>query len=178
MVGNPKAPVEMLMFIDVQCPVCQSYEVTALPTVVRNDIQNGKVQLHLKPWAFIGPQSTTGRLGVIAAAKQNKGFEYAKLLYDNQPHSENSGWLNGSEMAAIAASVDGLDLAQWRDDVNSAAAQATARAVDTLAKQKNVSGTPSIFVGCTGGKLNDVATPGFAPTLQETTQAINAAACS
>jgi protein-disulfide isomerase len=174
--GSPKAPVEMEMFIDVQCPVCQSYEVNDLPTVVTNYIRKGKVQLHLKPWAFLGPQSFTGRLGVIAAANQNKGFEYAKVLYDNQGQEE-SGWLNGREMAAIAASVDGLDLAKWRDDVNSSASQSTASAVDTLAKQKNVQGTPTIFVGCTGGKLRDVTTPGSAPTLQDTEQAINAATC-
>jgi protein-disulfide isomerase len=177
--GNPKAPVEMEMFIDVQCPVCQWYEVNNLPTVVKDDIANGKVQLHLKPWAFIGPQSSTGRLGVIAAADQNKAFEYTKVLYDNQPaNSENSGYLNGKWMATIAASVDGLNLAQWRDDVKGSAAQATAKNVDALAKQLNVQGTPTILIGCTGGKLSDISAPGNAPTLQETQQAINAAACS
>jgi protein-disulfide isomerase len=179
-VGDPKAPIEMEMFIDVQCPVCQSYEVTSLPTVVQKYIRTGKVQLHLKPWAFIGgqgSQSFTGRLGVIAAAQQNKGYEYAKVLYDNQG-AEESGWLNGREMALIAASVNGLDLDQWRDDVNSSASQATAKAVDTLAAQKNVQGTPTIFVGCTGGKLQNVTTPAAAPTLQDTSQAIDAAACS
>jgi protein-disulfide isomerase len=178
--GNPKAPVDMQMFIDVQCPVCQNYEVTSLPTVVQKYIRTGKAQMQLKPWAFIGgagSQSFTGRLGVIAAAKQNKGYEYAKVLYDNQG-AESSGWLNGREMAVIAASVDGLNLAQWRDDVNSSAAQATASDVDTLAAQKKVSGTPTIFVGCKGGKLQNVTTPGAAPTLQDTTQAIDAAACS
>jgi protein-disulfide isomerase len=178
-VGNPKAPIEMEMFIDVQCPVCQSYEVSNLPTVVQRYIRTGKVQLHVKPWAFLGPQSTTGRLGVIAAAQQNKGYEYAKVLYDTQPaNSENSGWLTGREMAVIAASVDGLNLAQWRDDVNGSASQATASAVDKLATQKKVSGTPTILVGCKDGKLQDVTTPGNAPTLQDTTQAIDAAACS
>ena len=176
-VGDPKAPIEMLMFIDVQCPVCQSYEVTNLPTVVQKYIKTGKVQLRLKPWAFLGEQSTTGRLGVIAAANQNKGFEYAKVLYDNQGQ-EQSGWLTGREMAVIAASVDGLDLAQWRDDVNSSASQSTASDVDKLATQMKVQGTPTIYVGCTGGKLQDVTTPSAAPTLQDTTQAIDAAACS
>jgi protein-disulfide isomerase len=176
-VGNPKAPIEMLMFIDVQCPVCQNYEVTSLPTVVKKYIKTGKVQLHLKPWAFIGPQSDTGRLGVIAAAQQNKGYEYAKVLYDNQG-AEESGWLTGREMAVIAASVNGLNLAQWRDDVNSSASKATASDVDKLATQMKVQGTPTIFVGCTGGKLQDVTTPAAAPTLQDTTQAIDAAACS
>jgi protein-disulfide isomerase len=178
--GDPKAPVEMMMFIDVQCPVCQNYEVTNLPTVVKKYIRTGKAQMTLKPWAFIGgegSQSFTGRLGVIAAAKQNKGYEYAKVLYDNQG-AEESGWLTGREMATIAASVNGLNLAQWREDVNSSAAKATASDVDALAAQKKVQGTPTILVGCTGGKLQDVTAPGAAPTLQDTTQAIDAANCS
>jgi protein-disulfide isomerase len=175
--GNPKAPVTMEMFIDVRCPICQAFEVNDLPTVVKNDIANGKTQLHLKPWAFLGPQSFTGRRGVIAAANQNKGFEYAKVLYDNQG-LEATQWLTGREMALIAASVDGLNLAQWRDDVNATASESTANAVDKLAKQKNVQATPTIFVGCTGGKLQNVTAPTAGPTLQETEQAINAAACS
>jgi protein-disulfide isomerase len=178
-VGDPKAPIEMLMFVDVQCPVCQNYEVSYLPTIVKKYIKTGKVQLRLKPWAFLGEQSTTGRLGVIAAAKQNKGFEYAKVLYDTQPpNSENTGWLTGREMAVIAASVNGLNLAQWRDDVNSSAAQSVASDVDKLATQMKVQGTPTVYVGCKGGKLQDVTTPAAAPTLQDTTQAIDAAACS
>ena len=114
---------------------------------------------------------------MLAAANQNKGFEYAKVLYDNQGQEE-SGWLSGREMAIIAASVDGLHLSRWRGDTNSSGPAATATEVDTLAKQRKVTGTPTIFVGCTGGKLQDVTAPGNAPTLQETEQAINAAACS
>lgn len=152
--GDPKAPVTMEMFIDVQCPVCDDYEVNHLPGVVQKYIRTGKVQLHLKPWAFIGPQSFTGRRGVIAAADQNKGFEYAKVLYDNQPaNAEGTGYLTGSWMAQIAASVNGLNMAQWRKDVNSSASEATATAVDALAKQKKVTGTPTILVGPTNGKL-------------------------
>ena len=150
--GDPKAPVTMEMFIDVQCPVCDDYEVNHLPGVVQQYIRDGKVQLHLKPWAFLGPQSFSGRRGVIAAADQNKGFQYAKVLYDNQ-RTENSGWLTGQEMATIAASVDGLNMAQWRNDVNSSSSETAAKAVTALANQKNVKGTPTIFIGPTGGKL-------------------------
>jgi protein-disulfide isomerase len=155
--GNPKAKTEMEMFIDVQCPICQDYEVNHLPSVVNKYIKTGKVQLHLKPWAFIGgagSQSFTGRLGLIAAADQDKAFDYAKVMYDNQPpNSENTGYLTGSWMAQIAASVNGLNLAQWRDDTNGSAAQATASDVDKLATQINATGTPYILVGPTNGKL-------------------------
>ena len=99
---------------------------------------------------------------MIAAADQNKGFEYAKVLYDNQG-AEDTGWLTGKEMATIAASVDGLDLAQWRDDVNSSSTKATASAVDKLAKQKKVTGTPTVFVGPTGGKLQVASGPALQP---------------
>lgn len=174
--GDPKAPVTMEMFIDVQCPVCDDYEINHLPAVVKQYIRNGKVQLHLKPWAFLGgpgSQSFSGRYGLIAAAQQNKGFEYAKVLYDNQGQEE-SGWLTGQEMALIAASVDGLDLAKWRADTNGAAAQATAKGVDALAKQKNVQGTPTIFIGPTGGKLQ-LAMPNGQYVPADVTQALSAA---
>jgi protein-disulfide isomerase len=177
--GKPTAPVEMQMFIDVQCPICQNYETVYLPTVVQKYIRTGKVQLHLQPWAFLGSQSFTGRLGVIAAAAQDKGYEYAKVLYDNQG-TEESGWLDGRMMANIAASVTGLDLQRWRTDVNSAEAQSVAKAVDKLAKTSQVTGTPTVLVGPANGPLRNVLTPAQiaanqSPTLQETERALDAA---
>ena len=174
--GKPNAPVTMEMFVDVQCPFCQDYEINKLPTIVQKYIRTGQVQLHLKPWAFLGgngSQSFSGRLGLIAASFQNKGFEYAKVLYDNQGQEE-SGWLNGQMMANIAASVTGLDLARWQADTNSSAPKTVANQVDTLvAQNKKVVGTPTVFVGHTGGQLGYVGTPGVEPTLQQTEQAIN-----
>jgi protein-disulfide isomerase len=175
--GKPSAPVEMEMFIDVQCPICQRYEVDSLPEIVDKYIKTGKVQLHMQPWAFIGgagSQSFSGRLGLIAAAAQDKGFNYAKVLYDNQG-TEESGWLDGKMMANIAASVDGLKLQQWQTDTNSSAAQSVASEADKLAKKANVVGTPTVRVGCTGGTLKNVTSPQFAPTLQDTQQALNSA---
>jgi protein-disulfide isomerase len=175
--GDPNAPVEMAMFIDVQCPFCQDYETTKLPTIVRKYIRPGKVQLHLLPWAFIGgqgSQSFSGRLGLIAASFQNKGFQYAKVLYDNQ-RTENTGWLDGKMMANIAASVTGLNLDQWRVDTNSSAPQTIASKVDKEATAQNVVGTPTVLVGPKGGKLTSVASPDQEPNLQQTEQGIKAA---
>jgi protein-disulfide isomerase len=174
--GKPNAPVEMEMFIDVQCPICRDYEVNSLPTVVQKYIRTGKVQLHMQPWAFIGPQSRTGRLAVIAASFQNKGFEYAKVLYDNQPdNSENTGYLNDDWMARMAASVNGLKVQQLMSQKNDAASATIASKVDQLAKATHVQGTPTVLIGPTGGKLQDIMPPGYAPTLPITEQAINQA---
>jgi protein-disulfide isomerase len=175
--GSPSAPVEMEMFIDVQCPICQRYEVDSLPIIVGKYIKTGKVQLHLQPWAFIGgagSQSFSGRLGLIAATFQNKGFEYAKVLYDNQG-TEDSGWLTRDEMALIASSVNGLNMAKWSKDVDGSSAKTIASTVDQLATQKGVSGTPTVFIGPANGKLRDIMPPGYAPTLQITEQALDKA---
>jgi protein-disulfide isomerase len=172
--GKPSAPVEMEMFIDAQCPICRDYEVNSLPTIVQKYIRDGKVQLHLQPWAFIGDQSKTGRLAIIAASFQNKGFEYSKVLYDNQGQ-ENSGWLTDSAMGQIAASVKGLDVQQVLSQKNGSAASTIASKVDDLAKKANVQGTPTVLVGPTGGKLKDIMPPGYAPTLQITQQALDQA---
>jgi protein-disulfide isomerase len=178
--GNPSAPVEMEMFIDVQCPFCQDYEVNNLPTVVKDNIKSGKVQLHLQPWAFIGgagSQSFSGRLGLIAASFQNKGFEYAKVLYDNQ-QPEDTGWLTGRQMAVIAASVNGLNLREWQKAANGSAVNTIASKVDDLAKKANVQGTPTVLVGCAGGQLQSVSSPSAEPTLAQTQNAIAAASCT
>jgi hypothetical protein len=135
------------------------------------------VQLHLKPWAFIGgagSQSFSGRLGLIAASFQNKGFQYGKVLYDNQ-QTENTGWLNGQMLANIGASVTGLNLARWRADTNGSAPKSIASQVDALAKQEKVVGTPTVLVGPAGGKLTSVASPSVEPSLQQTEQGLDAA---
>ena len=180
--GKSSAPVEMQMFIDVQCPVCKDYEINNLPTIVQKYIRTGKVQLHLQPWAFIGgagSQSFSGRLGLIAASFQNKGYEYAKVLYDNQPpNSENTGWLDGTEMATVAASVNGLNLSKWQAATNSSAPKSIASDVDKAAVQKKVAGTPTVFVGPAGGQLQLVGAPGSEPSLEQTENAINASLAS
>ncbi|MGH3049433.1 MAG: DsbA family protein [Gaiellaceae bacterium] len=175
--GQASAPVQMVMFIDLQCPVCQNFEVTALPTVVQQYIRTGKVRLDLKPWAFIGNDSYRGRLATIAASFQNKAYGFAGVLYDNQGE-ENSGWLTDSMIAQIATSVPGLNVYKLFSDRNSARAKSIASQVDTLATADKVTGTPTILVGKAGGKLKDVATPGNAPTLNDVTTAIDNALAS
>jgi hypothetical protein len=138
------------------------------------------VQLHLQPWAFIGAQSFSGRQGLIAASLQNKGFNFAKVLYDNQPsNSENTGYLDGKWLAGIAASTTGLNLQQWQSDVNSSGVKSIGSDVDKAATQQKVTGTPTIFVGCTGGKLK-AAMPAGSYQPQQVEPALNAAvaACS
>jgi protein-disulfide isomerase len=172
--GSDLAPVQMVMYIDLQCPICQSYEVTALPTIVRKYIRTGKVRLYTRPWAFIGPDSHKGRDAMIAASLQNKAYQFAGVLYDNQG-PENSGWLTNSVLAGIASSVQGLKTVPWWAARGSAQVKAAESQVDADVNARGVTGTPTVFVGKNGTKPKSVSSPGTAPTLEQTEAAIQAA---
>ena len=169
--GSPKAPVQMTMFVDLQCPICQQWEVEWLPTVVQKYVRPGKVAIQLKPWEFIGPDSVKGQAATIAASFQNKAFNFAKVLYDNQGE-ENTGWLTDKMLASIAASVPGMRVHTLFDQRNSSRAKSIASGVDALAKKDNVTGTPTIFVGKTGQTPKLVGKNGLEPTLQQVESAI------
>jgi protein-disulfide isomerase len=147
--GSPSAPVTMAEFIDPQCPYCQQFETQVLPDIIKNDVRTGKLRIQMEPWAFIGPDSIRGQAAELAAAEQNKLFNYAELLYDNQG-AENSGWLNDAMVAAVAKSIPGLQVHTLLKARTSATVKAAQKQVDDLATTDKVTGTPTLYVGKTG----------------------------
>jgi len=153
--GSPSAPVTMVEYIDLQCPVCQLFETTVMPDILKKYVRTGKVKVEVRTWAFIGPDSFRGQAATLAAAKQDKAFEFAQLLYYNQG-TENTGWLDDDMVAVDAASIRGLHVRQLVADRKSSAVKDQAATVDRQAKADKVTGTPAIFVGRTGKKLTYV----------------------
>ena len=175
--GSPFAPVQMVIYIDLQCPICQNFETTALPTLVSKYVKPGKVRIETKPWAFIGPDSVRGQDAMFAAAKQNKAYNFASVLYDNQG-TENTGWLDDTMLAQIAASVPGMQVHQLLSEKSAGEIKKEADAVAAAAQVQKVTGTPTIFIAKTGGKQTLVGAPGAAPTLSEVETAISDALAS
>jgi protein-disulfide isomerase len=132
------------------------------------------VRVQVKPWAFIGPDSFRGQAAMIAAAKQNRAYNFAQVLYANQG-TENTGWLDDAMIAQIAASVPGIHVPTLFSDRGSSGVKGQANQVDASAQADGVTGTPTVFVGKTGSKPARVSAPGAAPTLQDTEAAINQA---
>lgn len=149
--GSPFAPVTMIEYIDLQCPVCQLFETTVMPDILTKYVRTGKVRVDVRAWAFIGPDSFRGQAAVLAAAQQNKAFNYAQMLYDNQG-TENTGWLNDSMVYQTAASIPGLNVPKLLSDRKSSAVKAAASNVDAQAQVDNVNATPTVLVGKNGVK--------------------------
>jgi protein-disulfide isomerase len=150
--GSPKAPVTVVEYVDLQCPFCQEFETKAMPTLLSRYVRPGKVKIEARPIAFIGPDSERGRAGALAAAEQNRLFNYMQLLYLNQG-TENTGWLDDAMASAAAASIPGLDVHAWSSARGSSAVTDQESRFDNEGNADNVSETPTVLVGKTGGKL-------------------------
>ena len=175
--GSPLAPAQMTMFIDLQCPFCQQYETTVMPTIIKNYVRTGKLRVKVEPWAFIGPDSNRGQAAMFAAAKQNKAWNFAEILYLNQ-RTENTGWLNDDMVAQAAASINGLNVNRLWTERNDGDIKKQAADVASLADVQKVTGTPTVFVGKNGTKQKLVGPAGSVPDLAQTKAAIEDALSS
>ena len=143
--GKPSAPVTITEYIDLQCPYCDEFETQVIPDFVPRFVRTGKVKLVMRPLAFIGPASVLGRKALIAASYQNKAFNFAEILYDNQ-RTENTGWLNDAMIESAAESIPGINPLKVDQQRNLASATQAAAASDNAATQDKVNSTPTLFI--------------------------------
>jgi protein-disulfide isomerase len=156
--GNPGAPVTFVEFADLKCPVCREYALSAFPTLVDRYVRTGKVKMELELQHFVGNRDgdseRAARMG-LAAAQQNKLWQFADLFYINQ-RDENQTYVNDVFLRRIADAVPGLD-------VNTAMAARNQPAISQQLSQASkqfdtagFTGTPSFAVGKSGGTLTPI----------------------
>jgi protein-disulfide isomerase len=154
--GDPNAPVTLIEYIDLQCPACQQFELTELPTLVQKYVRPGKMNIQMRTWNIIDANhpgtddSLRGQKVTIGASKQNKAFDFASVLYNNQG-IEGTNWLNNAMIGNIAASVDGLNLSQLAKDANSAATKSAYTDVNMAAARGQFAATPTILLATRNG---------------------------
>jgi protein-disulfide isomerase len=156
--GKANAPVTMVEYIDLQCPICRAFETGVMPTIVPRFVKTGKMRVIARPIAFIGQDSVRGRLAALAAGRQNLFFDFTQLLYYNQG-SENSGWLDDSLIHSAFASIPGLEVAAAETARTETAIAQEGDRFEAQATADHVKGTPTILVGKSGGKLTEVVSP-------------------
>jgi protein-disulfide isomerase len=153
--GSPSARVTLIEFADLQCPYCGDFSRLALPEIVRDYVQTGRVKLVFQGLSFLGPESRTALRAVLAAGLQDHAWDMLEGLYRVQG-AENSGWVTRAAVRDVAEGVEGLNTARMFRDMNTAAVTRELRDAKAMAAQARVRGTPSFFVGPSGGTLHAV----------------------
>ena len=113
--GDPKAPVELIEFGDLQCPVCAGYAKEILPSIIENQVKNGQAKIDFRNLTIIGDESTPAGAAALAAGEQGRGWNYLELFYRNQGE-ERSGYVTDEFMEAVAKAAGVKNLAKWNQD--------------------------------------------------------------
>lgn len=163
--GDPGAPVELVEFGDLQCPVCKGFAEEVLPPIIENQVKNGEAKIDFRNFTIIGPQSVDAGAAALAAGAQGRGWNFVELFYRNQG-GENSGYADDAFLEAIAKGAGVGDLAKWNEDRKRLRAEVEATSQE--AQQLGFNGTPSFAIEGPGTKgLEPIGTPSSTGAFEE-----------
>jgi protein-disulfide isomerase len=142
--GDPKAPVTVTEYLDLQCPVCDEASKSTLPALVRDYVKSGKVKLQMRALHFIGPDSVRGAKFAAGAERQGRLWPFVETFYANQGH-ENSGYVTDDFLRQIAA-ASGVNASAAFGQTESASAQDFLSRANADASKLGVNSTPTFTV--------------------------------
>ncbi len=149
-IGRPGAPVEIIEYGDISCPVCKDASETSIPQVIDEFVRSGEAKMTFKPIAFISRSSERGALGAEAAAMQDKMWEFVTLLYANQGPESEQDWLTDDLLEEAAADL-GMDVEKFMADYEGDAVASEFFARSDEATADKVTGTPFFVVNGPNG---------------------------
>lgn len=147
--GDPSAPVELVMWEDFQCPFCRRFSLDTLPELRSRYVETGKLRLVWRNFQRYGKESTDAGVAAYCAGEQDKFWEYHDTLFEHQRGIEVGSFTE----ANLLQFADGLGLDQTKFTACRTASGDKYRqilAADFSAgRNDGVTGTPAFFINGT-----------------------------
>lgn len=153
--GQPDAPVTLVEFGDLQCPICRQYAEDILPDVIKGPVADGTAKIEFENWAIIGPDSTVAAKAALAAAEQNKMWNFLEAFYANQG-VENSGYVTDDFINEIAGDAGIPDMDKFEKDRSDPAFAKELVKIDATASNNGFTGTPTFAFREPDGSLTQL----------------------
>jgi protein-disulfide isomerase len=141
--GREDAPVELIEFGDLQCPVCRGYAEKILPPIIEGPVREGKVKIAYCNFVILGEQSAAAGAAALAAGEESRGWNYLELFYRNQGE-EGSGYADEEFLRAIAKAAGVKHMDAWAKRRKTLDYEPGA--TTELARRLGFSGTPSFAI--------------------------------
>jgi protein-disulfide isomerase len=148
--GDPKAPLVLTEFADLQCPFCRDYTLGVLPQIIDRYVRTKKLRLELRLRRLLGPDSDVAARAAQAAARRDRMWNFVDVFYRNQGE-ENAGYVTDAFLSRIAATA-GLPAKLVLDGSRSPALERPVLQAEAEARAAGLSGTPAFLIGPQGGK--------------------------
>ncbi len=152
--GDPKAPVTLVEYADLQCPYCAAWARDAFPAIVDEYVRTGKVRIVFRGLAFVGPDSETALRAALAAGEQGALWNLVHGLFTGQG-AENAGWVTDGLLRSLGNGA-AIDPDRMLEQTYSPAVERELAAAQAAAERVGVPGTPFFQAGPTGGALKSL----------------------
>jgi protein-disulfide isomerase len=143
--GDPAAPVTVVEFGDLQCPICREYSMGAVADLIEGPVRQGRARLEFRNWTIVGPQSAAAAAAALAAGLQDRQWSFTELFYRNQG-IENSGYVSDEFLRSVARGAGVPNLARWERDRASPRWERMLERTSNQAGALGFTGTPSFLV--------------------------------
>ena len=162
--GNEDADITVVEFADYRCPFCHKFHEETFDKLVTNFLNTGKAKYLFKDLVVNDRDEYKGFMqAAIAshcAAEQGKYWEYSKEVFKNfKPEPQH--WINLDSLITFANNIQIQDIGKFKSCVESNKYQNQIQESGTLAKQLDITGTPS-FVILKNDKI-ETSFPGAVP---------------
>jgi protein-disulfide isomerase len=141
--GDEEAPIELIEYGDLQCPVCKGYAEEILPPIIQTAVRSGKVKISFRNYTIIGPESAPAGTAALSAGSQERGWNYLEIFYRNQGE-ENSGYADEEFLAAVARAAGVKNMTKWKEGLKTLAFEPGV--TTEQAEKLGFTGTPSFAI--------------------------------
>lgn len=93
--GDPAAPVVMVMFADYRCPFCAKFSRDTEPEMVERFVDEGTLRIEWRDLPIFGEQSMQAARAGRAAAAQGKFWEFNRAVFADAPDRGHSDLTDG-----------------------------------------------------------------------------------
>jgi len=142
--GDPKAPVTLTEYVDLQCPVCAEASKQTLPWLVETYVRTGKAKLDLRALHFLGPDSEKAARVAAGAKAQGRLWPFVEAFYAAQGQ-ENSGYVTDDFLRSVA-NASGVDADKALDAADGEPALRFLEQANADATRLGVDSTPTFTV--------------------------------
>jgi protein-disulfide isomerase len=169
--GDPNAPVKVVIYEDFRCVACKAYSENIEPAIIRDYVETGKVYYSYAVFLVIDGNDGTDASrraanAALCASDQDKFWPYHDTLYANQL-TESASLYTDDRLVKMAENV-GLDMTAFNQCYSAKKFKADIETDINNGLAVNVRGTPSVFV-------NDVYVDNFNNVAQAINDALTAA---
>jgi protein-disulfide isomerase len=141
--GEPDAPLTIIIYEDYSCPNCKRFFETVEPVLIENYISSGKLRLEIYPIAIVSLHSLPAAVAVYCAVEQGYFWEFRQVVFLNQGFRAYN-----RDTLSLYGDAVGLDVEQLLDCFSSSTYTEVIQKRSIAARRFGVQGTPTIeFMG-------------------------------